>query len=225
MLILLLCALPARAETNAADILVGGRDADLLYGEAGFDIASYEDSVLGVNVALDKSIVATEIAEGDRFSGIEGLRGSSQADILVGDRNINDLRGLNGDDLLKGQGGHDFLSGGLGADTLSGGSGYDRFFFGALEEAGDHITDFASKTDRLQFAGAAFGGLATGVLNRLHFAANANGAAVDGAQWFLYNTTTGALAFDADGSGSGAAVEIVTLDGRPVLTASDIYIA
>ena len=37
---------------------------------------------------------------------------------------------------------------------------------------------------------------------------------------FLYNTSTGALSWDADGSGAGQAVQIATLTGAPALNLS-----
>jgi len=38
----------------------------------------------------------------------------------------------------------------------------------------------------------------------------------------IYNTTTGALYYDADGSGSGAAQQITVLAGHPALAATDV---
>ncbi len=40
----------------------------------------------------------------------------------------------------------------------------------------------------------------------------------------IYNTTTGALYYGADGSGSGAAVQIGVLDGHPTLAYTDVLI-
>jgi hypothetical protein len=40
----------------------------------------------------------------------------------------------------------------------------------------------------------------------------------------LYNTGTGILSYDVDGSDAGAAVEIAQLSGRPALTAADFVL-
>jgi Ca2+-binding RTX toxin-like protein len=41
----------------------------------------------------------------------------------------------------------------------------------------------------------------------------------------IYNPTSGALMYDADGSGSGAAITIVVLSGHPTLSAADIFLS
>ena len=40
----------------------------------------------------------------------------------------------------------------------------------------------------------------------------------------IYKTTTGALYYDADGIGSGAAVQIGVLDSQPTLAYTDVLI-
>jgi Ca2+-binding RTX toxin-like protein len=40
----------------------------------------------------------------------------------------------------------------------------------------------------------------------------------------IYNTSTGQLYYDADGSGAGASQLIATLSGAPGLTATDIAV-
>jgi Ca2+-binding RTX toxin-like protein len=40
----------------------------------------------------------------------------------------------------------------------------------------------------------------------------------------IYNTTTGALYYDADGSGSAKAIKIAVLDDHPTLAYTDVLI-
>ncbi len=101
------------------DLLVGGQGADRLFGGTGRDTASYEGSVLGVNVDLRSGTATGGDAQGDTFDSIENLIGSDQADTLRGDDNANRLDGGAGDDLLEGRGGADVLVGGDGFDTAS----------------------------------------------------------------------------------------------------------
>ena len=50
------------------------------------------------------------------------------------------------------------------------------------------------------------------------------GAAHDSNDRVLYNTSTGQLYYDADGSGSGAAQLIATISGNPTIAATDIAV-
>ncbi|SCB50235.1 VCBS repeat-containing protein [Bradyrhizobium shewense] len=70
--------------------------------------------------------------------------------------------GNGGDDTLKGGSSNDTINGGAGigadrivggggADTLTGGGGNDTFAYLAVTDAGDHITDFNTSGDKLEF--------------------------------------------------------------------------
>ena len=49
--------------------------------------------------------------------------------------------------------------------------------------------------------------------------------AADADDRIIYNQATGALLFDADGSGgASSAVQFATLDGAPIITASDFTV-
>jgi Ca2+-binding RTX toxin-like protein len=125
--------------------------------------------------------------------------------------------------------GNDTINGGLGNDTFLGGSGADTFVFNTTLNATsnvDTITDFTSGTDTIQLFQAIFTALsATGTLNAGNFVASASGAAVDSNDYILYNTTTGALSYDADGIGAGAAVQFAILGTHPTITNADFIVA
>ncbi|MCF1462406.1 calcium-binding protein [Agrobacterium vitis] len=97
------------------DTLIGKAGADVLIGGSGSDTASYAGSA-AVNVNLKTNLATGGEAEGDTFSSVENLTGSSYADTLTGNDSNNVLNG--GDD-------NDTLAGGKGADTLNGGNGSD----------------------------------------------------------------------------------------------------
>ena len=106
------------------DALVGGTGADTLIGGDGVDYISYTAASRAVSLSLATGGTGGE-AEGDSFSGIEGVQGSNYADQITGDGLANTLYGYGGDDTLSGRGGNDLLSGGLGGDDLAGGNGVD----------------------------------------------------------------------------------------------------
>ena len=104
--------------------------------------------------------------------------------------------------------------------------GADTFVFDSAPGAGnvDTIADFVPGTDHLSLENAIFGGLgAAGALASGAF--HAGTAAQDADDRIVYDTTTGALYYDADGQGGQAAVEVALLAGHPALTAADIDIS
>lgn len=106
------------------DILSGGAGADQLIGGGGLDTADYSQATAGVNVDLALGGLGGE-ASGDRYTGIEMVKGSAYADVIRGTTERDVLNGQGGDDLLDGRAGNDILRGGAGADTLLGGDGFD----------------------------------------------------------------------------------------------------
>lgn len=157
------------------DTITGGAGNDKINGGDGIDLLNYELSDVdrgleeeggetGVNVDLSSGKVTNDGFFGvDTLTGIENVRGSEFADIIVGDANANELEGGDGNDILAGGAGNDqlvggddedTLTGGAGNDRLVGGSGADEFRFSALGEGDDVITDFNGAEDKLSFASA-----------------------------------------------------------------------
>ena len=80
----------------------------------------------------------------DTFTGVNAVRGSSFADVILGDDNANTLDGRDGNDRIDGRG---------GADTLTGGNGSDTFVY-ADGGGADTITDFdRSQGDTIDLTG------------------------------------------------------------------------
>ena len=78
--------------------------------------------------------------------------------------------------------------------------------------------------DKIQLVSAGFANLAVGAPGAGNFVSGAAPAVNSASPQFLYNTTSGLLSFDADGTGVGVAVNLVTLVGNPVLTAADLLV-
>ena len=107
------------------DFLEGGAGADVLNGGAGVDSANYHNSKAAVMVDLAQQIASGGHAQGDTLSGIENVRGSHFADLLIGSNGDNFLCGLGGDDTMYGGPGNDVMRGAEGADYIDGGDGID----------------------------------------------------------------------------------------------------
>jgi Ca2+-binding RTX toxin-like protein len=135
--------------------------------------------------------------------------------------------GTAGSDRLVVGGGGDLLDGGLAADRLTGGAGEDSFRFSTALGDGnvDRITDFDVGDDTILLDNLVFesaggdGALALGAFHR-----SASGVAHDASDRILYDTDSGALSYDADGNGDGAAVQFARLATHLTLTASDFAI-
>jgi len=142
------------------------------------------------------------------------------------------LYGLNGSDIIFGGAGNDTLFGQGGDDTLTGGAGADVFVFSAnLSTKGnsnlDTIADFVSGTDQIHLEnGGPFGALAEGALSAAAFDVVGSGPAATADTRIIYDATTGALSYDADGTGAGAAVVFAILGTaiHPAITAADFLV-
>ena len=148
--------------------------------------------------------------------------GGSGADTLTGTAAADSLNGLDGPDQLSGNGGHDWLvggagndvlQGGAGDDLLTGGSGLDRFLFRsgapfiASQLGIDTITDFNPTEDRIRLARSTFGTLPAGAtLAATAFAVvNSEAAAASSTARIVYNSASGSLFYNANGTASGFA--------------------
>jgi Ca2+-binding RTX toxin-like protein len=118
--------------------LEGESGNDKLVGGRGYDIAGYWSSEryyvpkgsprYGVKIDLRTQgqwqVIVPETGEREHLSGIDGIIGSGNNDLLNGDDAYNEIDGSGGSDIIFGHGGDDVLSGtvtagGLGDDWLA----------------------------------------------------------------------------------------------------------
>ena len=78
--------------------------------------------------------------------------------------------------------------------------------------------------DTIRLDDAVFSGLTSGTLGSSAFAANLTGSASDTLDRVIYETDTGRLYYDADGSGAGARVQFATLSVNLSLTNADFFV-
>jgi Ca2+-binding RTX toxin-like protein len=185
-------------------------------------------------------VFLTNAAAGSSVIGSDG-DDTIFANVAEGETGGVTLRGWNGDDSINGSDQADFIYGDAGTDILTGGAGIDNLYGGAdsdlfrvtLEpsfpggpkQAVDIIRDWSADDyflidDESATPGGFFANFDNAdQLNPL-VTGTAPKANSTGGQ-FLYNTTTGIVSYDADGTGAGAAVALFRLMGAPTLTASD----
>jgi Ca2+-binding RTX toxin-like protein len=230
---------------SAANVLTGGIGHDTYYVGAGDTVV--EASNAGVDTVIsDVTVVLWHFVEHLTLTGTADLDGTGTTwhNQITGNAGNNVLSGALGDDTLNGGDGNDTLNGGddedtlnggngndrvegdQGHDTLTGGAGADSFVFDtALGSSNtDHITDFQS-VDRILLDDAvmaALGAPGNFTANDQRFWASASGAAHDATDRIIYNTSTGGLYYDPDGSGGMARQLIASLQDDPTLLASQI---
>lgn len=205
---------------NGANLLAGSGWSLVLKA---LDPAGNVDAIASNAYTLDTSTPAEPLK----------LCGTTGNDTLVGTDAAEYIYGLAGNDTLSGGNGADTLVGGAGNDILTGGAGADQFVFDTKPNATtnkDTITDFVSGTDSLLFSKSVFTGLASAPLGALSADAFWSGAGVtaahDATDRFVYNTSTGALYYDADGIGGSAAIQIALLGtgGHPAIGLGDLFL-
>lgn len=211
---------------DGGDTLDGGTGADALYGGANGDTYVFDNIGDVANEAVAGSSGTDTILSSVSVSLADSgqVKGQVENLTLQGGGNLagsgNSLKNV-----ILGNTGKNALDGKLGNDTLTGGDGGDKFQFTTKLDASanrDKITDFAHNTDKIVLENAVFTKLTqTGALPAANLAFNTAG---DGNDYIIYNTTTGVLSYDADGSGAGKAVPFVTLTGVPGLTQADFLV-
>ena len=208
------------------DRLEGGAGNDTLNGNTGKDTAIYSSATAGVTVSMAITTAqSTGGAGSDILNSIERLIGSGFADSLSGNTSNNVIYGEGGNDTISANSGSDVIYGGLGNDTLTGGLGRDTFEFdSALNAASnvDDITDFVAGYDRIRLDDSVFTQLSGTTLNSSAFRAGA--AAADADDRVIFNSATGNLYYDADGTGAGSQVLFAHIDAGTALTYSDFLI-
>lgn len=191
------------------DTLIGGKGSDVYiygsgdtikenYGEGNDTVVTMSNYTLGNN--LEKVVI--------KGTGNVKVSGNASKNKLIGNSGANKLFGGGGDDTLKGGAGNDKLQGGKGHDILIGGTGKDSFKYANSKEGGDTIKGFSKSQDKMQFVSSNFGNLCKGKLKNKNFVANKTGSAMDGNDYFVFNTSTKTLYYDKNGNHAGGAVKI-----------------
>ena len=205
---------------GGADVVTGNGFTQLQYFKASGAV-----SVTMSGQGAGTATVYSSVAASHTFTGISQVVGGNFNDSFVGGSGNDSFVGNGGNDTLQGGGGNDRLAGGLGNDTLTGGAQNDTFVFDTalnILSNVDTINDFTSGVDKIELNRTAFASLTAGSLGAAAFAVAGSETSTTR---IVYDSSTGALSFDLDGSGSGApAMKFATLIGLPAIVASDFVI-
>ena len=219
------------------DQVSGGDGKDTLFGNQGNDVV---DGGYGQDILYGGS--GTDIMWGGDYDGSstddDKLYGEDGNDFLSGQAGNDLLSGSLGNDYCWGDSGNDSLTGGAGNDTLTGGEGADKFIYNTnaaftkLAVGVDTITDFdISQTDQIVLDKTTFTSISsaagTGFSVASEFAkVTSDALAATSAADIVYNTTTGGLFYNQNGTaaGLGTGAQFLTLTNKPVLTATQFLI-
>jgi Ca2+-binding RTX toxin-like protein len=225
---------------TGADTMLGGAGNDRYFVDAAGDRVFETTTTASTTDAGGRDTVSSTISfdlnstPGLRF--VENLTllgvtnsngtGNGLANNLTGNSGNNSLSGGAANDTLIGGLGNDFLNGGVGKDVLTGGGGTDSFVFNTALSATniDRITDFARGSDKILLDNAIFSAIAGVSLTAAGFAANAAGAATTAAHRIIYETDTGKLFYDSNGSAAGGNVQFATLTPGLALSHTDFSV-
>lgn len=188
---------------NNSDSVDGREGNDTIFSAAG------DDSILGDALESHPSDSGNDSI--DAGTGNDSIYSAYGNDTILG--------GVGSDYIVAGSG-DDLINSGAGVDIVFGGPGKDRYQFDAAAGGYDQLLDFESGEDRILIQNAGFGGLLPiGQLQLQNFASQTANAA---RPQFVFDALRGALFWDADGTGVGRSVKIVTT--TDVIAAQDIWI-
>ncbi|MEM1170924.1 MAG: esterase-like activity of phytase family protein [Cyanobacteria bacterium P01_H01_bin.35] len=204
---------------GGSDTINGGTGDDEINGNRGDDYVSGGDGNDRVNGGLENDTIF----------------GGNGDDTLIGRLGNDRMLGGNGEDILTGGQGRDRLNGGVGNDTLTGGASIDRFIFAANSEFSqvdlgiDEITDFNPDLDFILLDLTTFTEITTasgGNIGDEFAIVESNGDAATSDSIIVYNSTNGALFYNANGSGNdfGDGGQFATLSDNPTITAENFVI-
>ncbi|WP_075605730.1 Ig-like domain-containing protein [Glaesserella parasuis] len=193
------------------DYLDGGKGTDTLKGGLGDDLYFINDADLIVEDVDQGTDWVISTVNYQLTANVENLTlVGSTATQATGNDLDNILIANNIGNTLTGGKGNDRLMGGLGADTLIGGEGEDTFVFNAsLNGKADVITDFSAE-DKIELSKTIFSSLTSAdkVIEHIQ-----------------YDSSTGKLSYDSDGSGKGNAIHFATLSTSSLFTVeSNVFI-
>ncbi|MFI0843497.1 hypothetical protein [Mesorhizobium sp. IMUNJ 23232] len=209
-----------------ANTLKGGGGRDTLSGLDGDDIYLVYRATDSIQENSTQGDV-DKVGAGTSYVLAAGVHVEWMTTTSVAGTSAINLTGNEIGQMMTGNAGANRLDGKGGTDTLRGLGGADTFVFTTAIGDGnvDTVLDFSVPDDRLLLSDAIFTALNTGTLSAAAFRANTTGLAQDGSDRIIYETDTGQIFYDADGTGAAAGIHFVTIIAGLALTNADFSVA
>jgi Ca2+-binding RTX toxin-like protein len=210
-----------------ANTLSGNAGSNTLDGAAGNDTmkGGLGNDIYVVDAVADAVIeLAAQGTDTVRSAISETLSVNVENLLLTGVANSNGTGNALAN-VVTGNAGANVLDGKAGKDVLTGGGGKDAFLFSTALSGTtnvDVVTDFSVPDDTIRLENAVFTTLVAGALPGAAFFIGAS--AHDASDRIIYNSATGALIYDTNGSALGGAVQFATLDRGLALTSADFLV-
>ncbi|MDX2263429.1 MAG: DUF4214 domain-containing protein [Hyphomicrobiales bacterium] len=192
-----------------ANFLIGNTAANTLAGGGGNDTYIIQNS--------------GDIVSENANDGMDTVQSSVTHTLGANVENLT----LTGASVINGTGNtlNNALTGNAANNSLTGGAGLDQFIFNTTLNSTtnvDTVTDFSVADDTIVLENAIF--IAFGTTGGVSAGNFVIGAAADADDFLIYNATTGALSYDADGNGAGSATTFATLSASLALTNADFIV-
>jgi Ca2+-binding RTX toxin-like protein len=237
---------------NGSDTLEGGDGGDLLYGDAGADTLRGQDGndlldggggadEMSGGAGNDLYFVdhAGDVITESGSQGIDEVRvtvsytltAGADVELLRTDADAGaapiNLTGNANGNVVRGNAGANVINGGDGNDELTGLGGEDLFVFDTPLDAMfnvDIITDFNVADDTIRLDATIFSSdLAVGnSVAGTQFVIGA--AALDAGDRIIYNSATGAVYYDSDGTGAAPQIQFARLSAGLPLDNFDFFV-
>ena len=220
---------------TAGDSLTGGTGIDTLVLSGGGSynlaaLAALSFDYVGTAAGSNYTITAgnSDVSTGQFFLNSGNLTAANSVNFNASSATVGNfiISAGAGVDTIVGGGASDSIYGRGGNDMLTGGAGTNKYFFTTALNAATNdptITNFHPVSDNINLAHTVFTALTAGALPAADFTIGAG--ATTASQHIIYNSGTGALLYDSDGSGSAAAVQFAKLSTGLSLTAANFTVS
>lgn len=209
-----------------ASTLNASGDGRISYADGNWKLQRYDEYANDSGVATIRHYDARKTLLGGEVEWVadNGVRITRQFDKNWAVESTDYAGTASADRIAVGDG-TNIVRAGPGSDKIWAGAGADKFHFDTpLNGDVDTITGFAPQYDAIYLSKSVFGRIAANADGTMTDRSFATGVAIDANIRILYDSGTGSLSYDADGTGAKAAVLFAHLDPGLHLTVGNFHL-